>query len=134
LNGKCIETDYCDCNSEHSGVYCEKNIIEEQFKKKLQESNNNLIVQTILSYFFLSVSLILSFFIICSILFFFVLVIIFVCRNYKKMKKKMELDKMLFGENKNIEANSLLELSDDDFKIKLSNLKNMSEIGEGSKF
>jgi serine/threonine protein kinase len=54
-------------------------------------------------------------------------------KNFIKFKLKTEIEKKLLGEkNLNFKLNDYLNLKEDDFKIKLSEIANVEQIGEGA--
>jgi serine/threonine protein kinase len=58
-------------------------------------------------------------------------IIYFICLSYKKYKKKIEIEKKLLGEKKNININKFLDFTENDYKISLNSIKNLDEIGIG---
>jgi hypothetical protein len=88
----------------------------------------------------LVIGIILFFTIIGIILFFcftffvvILLVLIFIAKKFKEYKNRTEIEKKLLGEKQlNFKLNEFLNLSDEDYKIKFSEITNLDNIGEGA--
>jgi len=61
---------------------------------------------------------------------FLIFIIYFLCLRYKKYRKKNEIEKKLLGKKNNL--NQFMDFTEEDFKIKLNNIKNLEEIGYGT--
>jgi flagellar biogenesis protein FliO len=65
-----------------------------------------------------------------TVILFIVIIILFSCYTIKRIQKKADFEKKLSG-SKDIKVNltQFLDVKDLDFKIKLDEIKNISEIG-----
>jgi Ca2+/Na+ antiporter len=122
----------CLCNYGFSGEICERNDLLYEKIDKLEKLSFFLILFICITAFCLL--FFVAFIIIILLLIFTIFFIIYIYKkNLKNFKIKTEIEKKLLGEKQlNFKLNEFLNLSDEDYKIKFSELTNLDNIGEGA--
>jgi tRNA A-37 threonylcarbamoyl transferase component Bud32 len=105
---------------------------KEIYLANINELNSGLIITVLIICFFF------VFFILFSICFFLILItfcsiFILVYLKFKKYKKSLDFEKKLLGgvRNKNINLENFIEITEDDFKIPLKDIRGLEDIGQG---